>query len=171
MPVEQNWTPEQRFWAKVEMRPSGCWEWTGRRDSRGYGRISAPRGLHPRDRGLPAATLGCHVLAVQAGVPQEHVEWVHAGRVVAVVAHEQARWDLAVEHLPREAVSSQGWPAESPSPGPGSIQSGLPGTIEGSVESALHAARLAGEAPVRTAIQRALIEWALGDHQERPVVP
>ena len=28
-----------RFWAKVCVMPSGCWEWTARRDHNGYGRF------------------------------------------------------------------------------------------------------------------------------------
>lgn len=171
MPVEQNWTPEQRFWAKVEMRPSGCWEWTGRRDSRGYGRISAPRGLHPRDR-RPA--LGAHRLSwemLNGQIPAGLFVCHHCDNPPCVNPFHMFLGDARLNGQDMAAKGRGGKPAESPSPGPGSIQSGLPGTIEGSVESALHAARLAGEAPVRTAIQRALIEWALGDHQERPVVP
>lgn len=32
-------TPQivQRFWPKVVMLPTGCWEWTARRDDHGYG--------------------------------------------------------------------------------------------------------------------------------------
>ena len=30
---------EQRFWQKVAKLPSGCWEWTGARSAKGYGRF------------------------------------------------------------------------------------------------------------------------------------
>lgn len=39
----------QRFWAKVSVGPSGCWEWAGGRDSHGYGHIKVQgrmRGAH-----------------------------------------------------------------------------------------------------------------------------
>lgn len=36
-----------RFWSKVSISESGCWEWTARRDSDGYGAIRAfRRGLY-----------------------------------------------------------------------------------------------------------------------------
>ena len=31
--------PDVRFWAKVQRRPSGCWEWAGYVDQLGYGRV------------------------------------------------------------------------------------------------------------------------------------
>lgn len=34
-------TPEQRFWEKVNKNtPTGCWEWTGSKDTSGYGLFS-----------------------------------------------------------------------------------------------------------------------------------
>lgn len=34
-------TTEERFWRKVDKRPSGCWLWTGHVDTRGYARLRA----------------------------------------------------------------------------------------------------------------------------------
>lgn len=31
-------TLHERFWAKAEVRPDGCWDWTGYRSENGYGR-------------------------------------------------------------------------------------------------------------------------------------
>jgi hypothetical protein len=33
---------EDRFWAKVEAMPTGCWEWRASRDRDGYGRFRFP---------------------------------------------------------------------------------------------------------------------------------
>lgn len=33
-------TPEQRFQARIDKRPDGCWHWTGSLGSDGYGRLS-----------------------------------------------------------------------------------------------------------------------------------
>src|SRR6185437_10128924 len=30
-------TPLQRFWPKVAVDPHGCWQWTGKKDTHGYG--------------------------------------------------------------------------------------------------------------------------------------
>lgn len=37
MPERGAW--ESRFWSKTEKLPSGCWEWTGKKDRKGYGRF------------------------------------------------------------------------------------------------------------------------------------
>lgn len=63
MSLTQNWTLEQRFWAKVQMRASGCWEWTGRRDGWGYGRIVASRRGSSNGK---RRTFGAHRLAWEA---------------------------------------------------------------------------------------------------------
>jgi HNH endonuclease len=34
-------TPERRFWRKVKFMPSGCWEWQGHRQKKGYGTFRA----------------------------------------------------------------------------------------------------------------------------------
>lgn len=39
-----------RFWAKVEKQPGGCWIWTGTRDHNGYGQIRINRGLEQAHR-------------------------------------------------------------------------------------------------------------------------
>ena len=44
-----------RFWAKVDKKESGCWEWTGHRTKDGYGRFS----LHGRC--IPAARYACQL--------------------------------------------------------------------------------------------------------------
>lgn len=38
-------TPQERFWNRVDKSggPNGCWPWTGRRDSKGYGRAAISR--------------------------------------------------------------------------------------------------------------------------------
>jgi len=36
---------EERFWAKVEKRSDGCWEWTACRNEAGYGKFSVARGV------------------------------------------------------------------------------------------------------------------------------
>ena len=42
---------EERFWARVrKLDETGCWEWTGRRDRNGYGRIDAEAGERWRPR-------------------------------------------------------------------------------------------------------------------------
>ena len=39
---------EERFWNFVEKIPSGCWEWKGALDGKGYGTISTKRGSSPK---------------------------------------------------------------------------------------------------------------------------
>ncbi len=36
-------TPEDRFWAKVNIRDGECWEWVGAKDGGGYGRFVVSR--------------------------------------------------------------------------------------------------------------------------------
>lgn len=38
---------EDRFWAKVIKRNSGCWAWSGGTDGRGYGTLTVKKGASP----------------------------------------------------------------------------------------------------------------------------
>lgn len=63
-------TTLDRLLAKVEVAPSGCWEFTGYRDKRGYGRISdgtgAPRLAH-------RVSYQLHVGAIPDGLDLDHL--------------------------------------------------------------------------------------------------
>lgn len=64
-------TLTERFWAKVDIQPDGCWEWTGYRDRDGYGLLTVrPRGT------LRAHRLGwelAHGEPPPKGVPLDHL--------------------------------------------------------------------------------------------------
>jgi len=48
MPIYRNSSLEDRFWARVDRDPDGCWEWTGARWVEGYGRLSLGPGVGPK---------------------------------------------------------------------------------------------------------------------------
>ena len=111
---------EERFWARVrKLDETGCWEWTGRRDRNGYGRIDAEAGERWRPRlahrvafallrgALSDDLVLDHACRVRCCVNPDHLEQVTAqenGRRVARAprthcrrGHELAGANLLVE--------------------------------------------------------------------------
>jgi hypothetical protein len=65
--------PTERFWAKVRIEPSGCWIWTGARDTYGYGAFHAEGRKHSAhkwlyERCFGPVPLGCEL----AHIPLPH---------------------------------------------------------------------------------------------------
>ena len=80
---ERTRTPEERFRARYLVAPSGCWEWTARRDSSGYGVFkpgggrSAHRWAYERFVGpIPNGFEVDHLCRVRACVNPAHLEAV-----------------------------------------------------------------------------------------------
>lgn len=54
MPIKYSKLPElsaqqvNKFWSKVKMQPSGCWEWQGQKSKSGYGRSTLRKGISYR---------------------------------------------------------------------------------------------------------------------------
>ena len=80
-------TPEERFRIKVDVLPSGCWEWQGSLNGRGYGLFTDARGACVRAhrwayehfRGpIPAGLTLDHTCTVKRCVNPAHLEPVTA---------------------------------------------------------------------------------------------
>jgi hypothetical protein len=77
-------TPEERFWAKVERLPSGCWIWRGSKDKGGYGKVRinsrdffAHRVSYTwRHGSVPDGLCLDHLCRVRACVNPDHLEAV-----------------------------------------------------------------------------------------------
>lgn len=76
-------TPEERFWPKVEKRPSGCWIWIAAVDSHGYGvfrgdgHVRAHRFSYALAHGpIPPGLTLDHLCRTRACVNPAHLELV-----------------------------------------------------------------------------------------------
>jgi hypothetical protein len=75
-------TPMQRFWLKVDKRPSGCWIWTACRNAHGYGKFGlngktwlAHRFAYTMLRGeIPGGLVLDHLCRTPACVNPSHLE-------------------------------------------------------------------------------------------------
>ena len=73
-----------RFMAKVNQQPNGCWNWTGHIDADGYGRFRLPTGMDRAHRAavrlfrgdIPAGLQIDHLCRNRACVNPEHLEAV-----------------------------------------------------------------------------------------------
>jgi len=73
-----------RFWSKVNRKPTGCWEWTGSRDSIGYGHVSIAKKMRKAHRvsyflahgDLPAGLTVDHLCRNLICVNPDHLEMV-----------------------------------------------------------------------------------------------
>jgi hypothetical protein len=81
---------EQRFWAKVEKLPSGCWRWTAFCDKAGYARL--------RQAGRGSEVLYAHRLSYEM-----HKGPIPVSRVLDHLCRN--RWCVNPDHL--EAVSNR----------------------------------------------------------------
>ena len=71
-------TPEERWWAKVEKQPDGCWLWTGGLDKMGYGQFHTQS--DGKRRNHRAHRYGYELLVgpIPGGVEPDHLCRVHA---------------------------------------------------------------------------------------------
>jgi len=75
---------EQRFWARVSERESGCWPWGGTRDADGYGRF----------RFAPGHDALAHRLAYQLTRGPLPPGWALANRCSRRACVNPAHWEM-----------------------------------------------------------------------------
>lgn len=63
-------TAEERFWAKVEKRPDGCWQWTASKRGGGYGRLRVDGRYHGAHQFSYAVI---HGLEIPSGLNLDHL--------------------------------------------------------------------------------------------------